>query len=205
MTTLKEQIIELAAKKPGLTDREVTDRLRGRNEAPQPVNQACRQLEATGVLKRRRRHDNLIGNYPTGAELPAQPVQKAAKSDHDGVLSEDEVKAVLQKWLEADGWTTEIAWGRTPGIDIDARRGEERWIIEVKGPGSRQPMRVNYFIGILGETLQRMDDPHAQYSIAFPDMQQYQGLWERLPALAKERTEISVLFVKSDGRVIVEK
>jgi len=29
-------------------------------------------------------------------------------------------------------------------------------------------MRVNYFLGVLGETLQRMDDAQAKYSIALP-------------------------------------
>jgi hypothetical protein len=60
-------------------------------------------------------------------------------------------------------------------------------------------MRVNYFLAILGETLQRMSDSNAKYSIALPDMKQYRGLWERLPKLAKERTGISILFVKEDG------
>ena len=56
-------------------------------------------------------------------------------------------------------------------------------------------MRVNYFLGALGELLQRMDKPEAMYSIAFPDMQQFRRLWERLPALARERMQISALFV----------
>ena len=62
-------------------------------------------------------------------------------------------------------------------------------------------MRVNYFLAILGETLQRMDDEAACYSIAFPDMAQYRGLWIRLPDLAKSRTGISALFVTHDGEV----
>ena len=62
-------------------------------------------------------------------------------------------------------------------------------------------MRVNYFIAVLGETLQRMDDANAKYSIALPDMPQFCGLWNRLPRLAKDRTRISMLFVDPDGRV----
>ena len=77
----------------------------------------------------------------------------------------------------------------------------------VRGASTRpkQPMRVNYFIGILGETLQRMDDPDARYSIAFPDMRQYRGLWERLPQLAKERTTIDMLLIDSKGNIEVYK
>jgi hypothetical protein len=48
---------------------------------------------------------------------------------------------------------------------------------EAKGCGSLQPMHVNYFIAILGELLQRINDPGARYSIALPDMKQYRGLW----------------------------
>lgn len=62
-------------------------------------------------------------------------------------------------------------------------------------------MRVNYFIGILGETLQRMADPAARYSIAFPDLTQYRRLWERLPKLAKSRTGITMILVSKAGHV----
>ena len=84
---------------------------------------------------------------------------------------------------------------------MDAHSGLSRWIIEVKGQGSRPEMRVNYFLGILGELLQRMSDPQARYSIALPDLPQFRRLWERLPSLAKERTGISALFVASSGKV----
>lgn len=54
---------------------------------------------------------------------------------------------------------------------------------------------------MLDETLQRIDDPQARYSIALPDLPQFRGLWERLPSLAKERTIIDALFVDSGGIV----
>jgi len=66
-------------------------------------------------------------------------------------------------------------------------------------------MRHNYFLGILGETLQRMDDKNVRYSIAFPDMPVYRGLWMRLPSLAKQRTGIDMLLVTEDGQVTVLK
>jgi hypothetical protein len=128
-----------------------------------------------------------------------EAVQTAA--GNPSIFSEDEVKKVLERWLSAQGWSVEIAWAKIRGLDIHARRNNERWIIEVKGGGSLNPMRVNYFLGILGETLQRMDDPNAMYSIALPDLKQFRNLWSRLPALAKERTQISALFVTRDGSV----
>jgi hypothetical protein len=118
-----------------------------------------------------------------------------------GFISEDDAKRSLQAWLEAAGWSVTGAWGREHGVDIEAQRAGQRWIIEVKGEGTREPMRVNYFLGILGEVLQRMNDPKASYSIALPDLPQFRGLWERLPRLAKQRTGISALFVGSAGDV----
>ena len=117
------------------------------------------------------------------------------------MLSEDDVKRHLAAWLSTNGWTIEIAWGKAPGIDIIARRGNDVWVIEAKGCGSRPEMRVNYFIGMLGETLQRMRLPEARYSIAMPDLLQFRRLWQRLPDLAKERTGISALFVGPTGHV----
>lgn len=118
-----------------------------------------------------------------------------------GEGSEDAVKKHLKLWLEQQGWSVKVAWGKTRGVDIEATKSGSRWLIEVKGIGSLQPMRVNYFIGMLGETLQRMDDPKAAYSIALPDHPQYRGLWNRLPELAKKRTQITMLFVAPNGRV----
>ena len=108
-------------------------------------------------------------------------------------------------YLISEGWNIKVAWGHQQGIDIDAQKNEERWIIEVKGPGSRQPMRVNYFISILGETLQRMNDTTARYSIALPDIEQYRKLWDKLPKLAKERTTIDLILVDENGNIHFEK
>ena len=204
MSTLAEQIIKLLEHNPGLTDREITDSLRGHSDNQQPINQTCRNLEERGVLARRRRSDGLIGNYlvsQSGIPVNAHrevPKNKPVNDD----LSEDDVKRFLEKWLVGEGWQVQVAWGYTPGVDIDARQGTRRWVIEVKGCGSLSAMRVNYFLGVLGETLQRMDDPEASYSIAFPDIQQFRRLWERLPALAKNRAGISALFVDKNGSVV---
>ena len=62
-------------------------------------------------------------------------------------------------------------------------------------------MRVNYFLHALGEILQRMNNKEAKYSIAFPDLKQFRNLWERLPQLAKERTQATALFINFDGKV----
>lgn len=118
-----------------------------------------------------------------------------------GFLAEDDVKRHLQAWLQADGWSVDVVWGHGRGIDADARREDDRWIIEVKGQGTRAAMRVNFFLAALGELLQRMNDPLARYSIAVPDTPQYRGLWQRLPTVAKDRCRITALFVTGSGQV----
>ena len=179
----------------------MTDRLLGSGVGQQATNQAARTLAATRRIVRRPRGDGRIGNYSTDTtDLGAEP-STVAESALLRMLSEDEIKRKLQTWLEASGWEVSVIWGRGPGIDVDAKRNGQRWIIEVKGCGSLNPMRVNYFLSVLGELLQRMDDPDARYSLALPDMKQFRKLWQRLPQLAKSRTTISALFVDPLGKV----
>lgn len=202
MATLRQDIIDLLETRAGLTDREITNALRGSAAPQQPVNQQARALAEQGLLRRQRRADGLIGNFLATADIPPpNRGDKAATSSAGDGLSEDEVKERVQRWLESQGWKVTVAWGHSPGVDMDARRDTQRWLIEAKGIGSRQPMRVNYFLGALGETLQRMDDAQALYSIALPDVAQFRGLWQRLPTLAKVRNQLSALFVSADGTV----
>jgi hypothetical protein len=111
-------------------------------------------------------------------------------------ISEDQVKAAAQAALQADGWSVEVRWGHEPGIDIVARRGGERWVIEAKGEGSLSAMRVNYFVGALGELVQRMDSPDAHYALAFPAHRQFVGLVLRLPEWVRQRLDLSVFLVR---------
>jgi hypothetical protein len=77
----------------------------------------------------------------------------------------------------------------------------DRWIIEVKGSRSHNPLCVNYFLLVLGEIFQRMDVPNCKYSVALPDIEQFRRLWERLPLLAKNRIGITALFINLNGNV----
>ncbi|MCT2195991.1 MarR family transcriptional regulator [Paenibacillus sp. p3-SID1389] len=202
--TLKDKIITLLNEKDGLTDREIANAILGVNEPQQAVNQTCRTLATKGIIKRKNRRDGLIGNYLIVQGLTAEvpPVNQIEQTaEITTILREDNLKQILKDYLHSDGWETQIAWGRVPGIDINAIRGNERWIIEVKGLGSSNAMNVNYFLGVLAETLQRMDDPNAKYSIALPDVKQFRNLWNRLPLLAKKRTGISAIFIDEAGNV----
>jgi hypothetical protein len=204
MNSLAQRVLLLVQEQPGLSDREITDLLVGVGAPQQAVNQACRALQARGRIERRLREDGKFGNSLTGrGAVDAVPV-RGPKTVADG-MSEDDVKRALEVWLKSNGWErVDIAWGKSRGTDIVARRGGREWIIEAKGCGSLNPMRVNYFLAILGELLQRMEAPDAKYSIALPDLPQFRRLWSRLPALAKSRTTISALFVNAEGSVAEE-
>jgi len=200
MPTVKERIVEALRDRPGLTDRELTDLVIGPGQAQQPVNQAARDLERRGYLSRRRRPDGLIGNFLAESAVASPPDSGQPVEGRDP-LSENSIKSVLDKWLRERGWHPTIAWDRTRGPDIDARRANERWLIEAKGRGGSPQEQGNYFLGVLAELLQRMSDPGARYSVALPDLPRYRGLWERLPSLAKSRLQLSALFVDERGAV----
>jgi hypothetical protein len=201
--TVKEEVMLAIQNFPGMTDTELEKRTK---HSHQTINIACRQLANEGALVRRANPDKYgyLGNYPMGKDPVVSPrADKATPSET--AMNEDSVKAHIKNRLEADGWNVKVAWGYIHGVDVEASRNGERWLIEVKGPGSRPEMRVNYFIGILGETLQRMNDPNARYSIAFPDMQAFRNLWAKLPALAKERTGIDLILVAESGALEILK
>lgn len=200
--SLRSRLLSILEITPGLTDRELTDKIHGRGKPQQPINQLARSLEVQGLVLRRCRSDGLIGNYLTNApiqELEVMPRSMVISGEKK--LSEDAIKSHLKSWFEANGWIAEIAWGKAHGPDIICTQSGQRWVIEVKGLGSRNAMRVNYFLAILGELLQRMTDDAAKYSIALPDVPQFRKLWDRLPTLAKNRTKIFALFVSSNGAV----
>lgn len=95
----------------------------------------------------------------------------------------------------------EVAWGHAPGIDIVARHADgRRYVIEAKAEvGIAGAQQHNYFVGMLGELIQRMSDPEATYAIALPDNRQYRGLVDRLPDLAKMRMHLAVFWVERTG------
>lgn len=78
-----------------------------------------------------------------------------------------------------------------PNVSSSRRRARHR----------RARSKVNYFLGALGELVQRMGDPAASYGLALPDHRQYRGLVEQLPSLARERSHLRIWFVRADGAV----
>jgi hypothetical protein len=215
MMTLREQILALISKTPGLTDREITDKLKNRSTPEGPVHQACLALERKGILLRKNRfNEGIIGNYlisrePSPASILPQPsrstVSHSRPSQFDVLslkpIDQDYVKGAIETWLVTSGWTVTFALGRQRGLEIEATRSGAKWVIEARGQGKDNPMGGKYFPHVLGSIVQRMDDPGAKYSLAFPEIEPFTGMWRLLPALAKSRLGVTVLFVGASGRV----
>jgi hypothetical protein len=207
VATLADRILDAIRCAP-LDDDVLTRRLGVSHR--QTVNHTARRLEAEGRLRRfTGRNGKIVNALPTS---PAQPPLEAnpppaVPGGGGSRITEDEVKEAVRAYLRAEGFDVQVAWGRVRGIDLDARHPDgRRYVIEAKAEvGKSGPQQVNYFIGMLGELVQRMDDAHASYGIALPANGQYRGLVARLPALAKERLQLTVFWVsREDGKLVAE-
>lgn len=195
MATLADRILEAIRYSP-LDDDVLAARLGVSSR--QAVNQTARRLEREGLLRRRTGpggkivNERLVpdagGHGGASAVPPPEPVRP--------FLSEDEVKEAARRWLISQGFTVTVALGHEHGIDIDARHPDgRRWIIEAKGEVASDQQQGNYFLGGLGELLQRMDDLNATYALALPSNRRYRSLVRRLPALAKRRLGLVLIWV----------
>lgn len=169
----------------------------------QRVNQVARMLERQGVLKRAvGPAGKLINSLVDGAEVE-QPVAAPQDSRGSSLVTEDFVKRAVYDHLVQQGCVGEVRWGHALGIDIDVTGPAGRFVIEAKGEAGSEQQQRNYFLGALGELVQRMSDDAAHYGLALPDNRQYRGLVSRLPSLVWERLGLVVYFVAPEGEVTV--
>jgi hypothetical protein len=209
VATIAERILEAIRYAP-LDDDQLAKRL-GISQR-QSINQTARRLEAQGKLRRVFGPDGKIVNKLTkhGAN-PGPPVEETRPVTRPGPdrITEDEVKMAVRDHLASQSFEVQVAWDRTRGIDIDARHpGGRRYVVEAKAEtGTSGAQQVNYFVGMLGELLQRMDDDSASYGIALPENPQYRGLVDRLPRLARDRIGLNIFWVarRSDGSFTVRR
>jgi hypothetical protein len=167
--------------------------------ARQGVNQVCRRLAHEGRVVRRAPAGGKIVNYLAG-RAPIEAVAVTRNAVEAGpLLTEDEVKSAVQGHLARGGYDVTVMWGRQRGTDIVAVRNGDRVLLEAKGEAKNPAQQVNYFLGAIGELVQRMDDPEARYGLALPDNRQYRGLVGRLPGHAKSMLGLIVLFVTRTG------
>jgi hypothetical protein len=115
-------------------------------------------------------------------------------------MSKDEVKRAVRDYLEARGWAVQVAWGRTPGVDVQATRAGRTLLIEAVGDAATDPHRTNNFLRALAELLQRMDAGDKHYSLAFPEQRTYVRLTRALPTWVKRRLRLQFFFVSSDSK-----
>src|SRR2546425_1205066 len=109
-----EDVIEVLKEAPGLSDREITDRLCGTNQAQQPINGICRRLAKKELIVRRYRPDGILGNYLAN-DGTSEPATLIAEPEDQQSLqqSEDQIKHTLKDHLNSVGWTIRgIAWGK---------------------------------------------------------------------------------------------
>lgn len=172
----------------------------------QSINQVARRLADQGVVRRYQgpagKIANSLADEPKDPPPPKSIPTVAGSTEH---LSEDQVKQAVAEHLRRQGFHVDIRWGRERGIDLDARASNgRRIVIEAKGEVASDQQQGNYFLGALGELVQRMSDPKATYGLALPGNRRYRGLVDRLPALAWQRLNLVVYLVhKQDGRPTV--
>ena len=166
-------------------------------QAVRRSTRVCRRLQSQGRLHRYVGPRSKIVNQVDGSSraAPAPPAAPPAvpRQPIGELISEDQVKAAVRDHLAARGLHVQVRWGRDRGVDITASGPHERWIIEAKGEVASPQQQGNYFLGALGELIQRMDDPYATYALALPENPRFRGLVDRLPALARHRLNLTVL------------
>jgi hypothetical protein len=162
--------------------------------ARQTANQSCRKLASAGRIAR----SQSVGGKITNRLAPgnAAPLPPPPPPQHStGILTEDEVKEAVRNYLRSQGYEVRVAWGHERGVDIVATSGSDHLFLEAKGEANLPPQQVNYFLGALGELVQRMDDRTARYGLALPDNRHYRRLVSRLPAHAREQLRFVAYFV----------
>ena len=65
--------------------------------------------------------------------------------------------------------------------------GRRSFVVEAKGEAANSRQHVNYFLGGLGELVERMADPATTYALAQPENKQLRCLIARLPKVAPQR------------------
>lgn len=200
--TVKERILDLLEQRGRSFDDDQLAAELGINPR-QTVNAACRELRNDGLVERSTGPDGKLTNRRTSQPRPAADATGLSSSSR---IEEDAVKRAVKAHLELASYTVDVAWGRQHGVDIEASRPGSRLIIEAKGEVSSQPQQTNYFIGALGELVQRMSDPEATYGLALPDTPVLRRLVGRLPAYGRNQLNLTLYWVSrtEDGLRVTE-
>ena len=197
---MKAKVRSLLAGGTALDDDQLAEKLK---VARQQVNQVCRELAGEGIVVRTADgpRGKIVNRLSAMAPPPAPARIAMVRRAGRALLAEDDLKRILERHLLGQGWKVTVLWGRDRGIDLVATRQAEHLIVECKGEAPTPQMEGNYFLGALGELVQRMGVAEAQYALALPNNQRFRGLVDRLPRLARQRLRLGVFFVGADGIV----
>ena len=110
----------------------------------------------------------------------------------------DVVVPAFRRWLEAQGWETEIETG---WVDVLARRGDETIYAEVKGRTKSRPGAG--LDTLYGQLLRRMPveevGPNTRFAVVIPTGAEAAAL--RVPRRVRELLRIDIYVVSDDGQV----
>lgn len=215
-STVKDQISRyLQDHMEGATDSELYKEL-GLKYLPQ-ANQACRQLEFEGLVKRIKPpgksitnywHETVIKDHVAGSE------QAVAKDSHEAWYWEGNVQSMVVRYLAANGYdilrVCDTA-SRERGKDIEARSAGRPLWVTVKGypeetPRTRPQIQAgHWFSGALFDIVcWRGEDAEVELALAIPDFPRYRNLAQRI-AWVKSSARFCLLWVGEDGNVQIER
>ena len=112
---------------------------------------------------------------------------------------ERDVVAHFRRWLESQGWETEVEAGF---VDVVARRGDETIYAEVKG---RTKSRAGAGLDTLyGQLLRRMaadeaGDSNTRFAVVIPTGAEAAAT--RVPRRVRDLLRVDIYAVSDDGRV----
>lgn len=133
-----------------------------------------------------------------GAPVPATAPTGHRTTPHVGAAdrTEHRVTEAFRDWLVLQGWTPVIP--ADPHTDVEATRGAERLIGEVKGHTSAPGTDLDI---AYGQLLRRMTspDPATRYAVVVPTSVATHA--ERVPAAVRRLLRIDLYIVSEDGGV----
>ena len=106
------------------------------------------------------------------------------------------VQNTIESYFDKKGFIKEsISYTDYAGVHMET---QERWRVEAKGLTSN--VGLDFRTG-LGQLIQRMDDPNANYGIAIPDIPSYLRQVEQIKPWVREKFQLHILFINENGGV----
>lgn len=106
------------------------------------------------------------------------------------------VQNTIESYFDKKGFIKEsIPYTDYAGVHMETR---EKWRVEAKGLTGN--VGLDFRTG-LGQLIQRMDDPNANYGIAIPNIPSYLRQVEQIKPWVREKIQLHILVINEDGGV----